>query len=42
MNTDIVLALLAALLFFLAGMNVTTPVRLEWMAAAALTLTLVF
>ncbi len=40
-NIDLILAIVATVLFCLAGFNVAAPVRFEWLAAAVLTLTLV-
>lgn len=40
-NIDLILTLAAVVLFTLAGLNVATPTRLEWLAVACLALTLV-
>ncbi len=40
-SIDLILAIVACILFFLAGFNVPAAVRWEWLAAAVLTLTLV-
>ena len=41
-SIDLVLAIIAAILFFLAGFNVPAAVRWEWLAFGLLALTLVF
>jgi hypothetical protein len=41
MNIDIILYIIATILFGLAGFNVPAAVRWEWLAAALLTLSLV-
>lgn len=40
-NIDLILGIIAAVLFGLAGFNVGLPTRLEWLAMACLALTLV-